>query len=86
MAHRKIERIEVRLPDVKPVWKEIAFCELVKGDLFRITDFDDGGNVDGENGSKIFVAVSNPYTKDELMIIDTEDYKGTEEEALTFNP
>ncbi len=85
MSYRKVERIEVRLPTVKPEWKEISFLELTKGDFFRMTDIDDNGNVEGEDGKKIYIAVSDPYSKDEVMTIDTEDYEGTEEEALTFN-
>ena len=82
MEYRKVERIEVGLD--KPFWNEISFSELKKDDIFRVTDLNDNGEVDGEDGKKIVVASSDPYVNDGVLTIQFEEFEGSEEDALTF--
>lgn len=84
-GYRKVERVAVPLAGRKH-WEEIAFSELREGDLFRLTDLDDNGKVSitGEDGTKIWIATSQPKVNEqEVYGLEAEPFEGTEEEIFS---
>ena len=83
--YRKVERVDVSLVSGS-YWNEISFSELKEGNVFRITDVDDNGktSIDGEDGKKVLIATSEPYTKNKTYVIEFEEYNG-DYENITAN-